>query len=60
MAAILGLNIDELKILLKEKDKGVCEIANDNANGQVIISGEKSVDNFLNFIKKEKHKIYSS
>ena len=54
MAAILGLNIDELKILLKEKDKGVCEIANDNANGQVIISGEKkSVDNFLNLLKKK-------
>jgi len=57
MAAILGLNIDELKILLKEKDKGVCEIANDNANGQVIISGEKkSVDEFLNLLKKKKIK----
>ena len=27
MAAMLGLNIDELQ-MLKRKDKGVCEIAN--------------------------------
>ena len=54
MAAILGLNIDELKILLKEKDKGVCEIANDNANGQVIISGESECVEKLQKILKEK------
>ena len=43
MIAVLGMKLDEILDLLKSKkeDKGVCEIANDNANGQVIISGNK-------------------
>jgi len=57
MAAILGLKIEELKKLLIEQKNGVCEIANDNAEGQVIISGEKkSVDKFLQFLKEKKIK----
>ena len=46
MLAILGINLNELENLIKvQKDKniGVCEIANDNADGQIIISGEKRV-----------------
>ena len=41
MIAILGLPIDEIKSFINEiEDKGVCEIANDNADGQTIISGD--------------------
>ena len=52
MIAILGLNIEEIKSLLKDLNnnvKGVCEVANDNAECQVIISGDKnSVINLQN------------
>ena len=61
MAAVLGLNIMDLKNLLKEQKKGICEIANDNADGQVILSGEKdSVNYILDLLKEKKSKIYSS
>ena len=45
MIAILGLKIEEINELIKTtNDKpGVCEIANDNAIGQVIVSGEKII-----------------
>ena len=43
MIAVLGLKINELeKILIKSENKNICEIANDNADGQVIVSGDKS------------------
>ena len=41
MLAILGLKINEINEIIKNQ-KGVCEVANDNAEGQVIISGDKS------------------
>ena len=43
MIAVLSLQIDEVKKILQEHESvsGVCEIANDNANGQVIVSGNK-------------------
>ena len=43
MAAILGTKIDLIKeiINLNLKQNDICEIANDNAEGQVIISGKK-------------------
>ena len=46
MIAVLGSKIEELKNLLKENiTKGVCEIANDNAEGQTIVSGDiESID----------------
>ncbi len=57
MAAVLGLSITELKNLLNEHNNGICEIANDNSKGQVIVSGEKdSVHNFLNKLKERKIK----
>ena len=34
MIAVLGTKIEELKILLKNYNNGICEIANDNADGQ--------------------------
>ena len=58
MIAVLGLNCKEINDLLeKREDKGVCEIANDNADGQVIISGEKeNVEKFQNLLKEKKVK----
>jgi [acyl-carrier-protein] S-malonyltransferase len=60
MIAVLGLKIDEINNLLKnrvDKNKGVCEVANDNADGQVIMSGDtKSIQNFQNFLKEKKVK----
>ena len=43
MIAILGLKFEDINQILEEqKDiKGICEIANDNADGQVIVSGDK-------------------
>lgn len=43
MAALLGVDIDKTEAAIKETPgTGVCEIANDNAPGQVVISGEKA------------------
>ena len=43
MIAVLGTKISEINDLLKShnQNSGVCEIANDNAEGQVILSGDK-------------------
>ena len=53
MAAIIGLKISEIEKILKDiKEEGVCEIANDNSEGQVVISGHKeAVDSFKSFAK---------
>ena len=57
MIAILGMKTDELINILKEKNTGVCEIANDNADGQIIVSGSKeAVDSFQGFLKEKKIK----
>ena len=59
MIAVLGMKTNEINELLKfkKKDKGVCEIANDNADGQVILSGNKeSVDSFQKHLKEKKIK----
>ena len=53
MAAIIGLKISEIEKMLKDFDEdGVCEIANDNSEGQVVISGDKvSVNSFKSIAK---------
>ena len=58
MLAILGAKINDIQDLLNSfKDKGVCEIANDNAEGQVIVSGDKnSVTSFKSLLKEKKIK----
>ena len=59
MLAVLGLNVDEIKDLLQDlkNKKGVCEIANDNAQGQIIISGDKEeIDLFQTVLKEKKIK----
>ena len=59
MTAIIGLKIDHLRKLINNfEHKGVCELANDNSNGQVVISGDKyAVDEFKNHAKKEGAKL---
>ena len=43
MAAILGLNLDNIETLVAEiKDNGICEIANDNEPNQVVLSGHRT------------------
>jgi [acyl-carrier-protein] S-malonyltransferase len=59
MLAVLGLNIQEIRNLMEKNNnkKGICEIANDNAEGQVIISGDKaSVESFQIFLNENKIK----
>ena len=56
MIAVIGENIDTVKELIKSslKKGSVCEIANDNAEGQVIISGEvESINNFKSTLKQK-------
>ena len=56
MLAVIGFNIKDLNEMIKNlKDiKGTCEIANDNAFGQVILSGDKKSIEALQFHLKEK------
>ena len=58
MLAILGAKIEDVYDLLNSfKEKGVCEIANDNADGQVIVSGDKdSIVSFQSLLKEKKIK----
>jgi [acyl-carrier-protein] S-malonyltransferase len=44
MAAILGLDLEAVSAIVAEAAKGggVCQAANDNGGGQVVISGEKN------------------
>ena len=43
MLAVMGLKIEELKKYINEvSTKGICEIANDNSDSQIILSGEKT------------------
>jgi len=59
MIAVLGLDINKVKDFIKDRNdkEGVCEIANDNADGQVIISGDRSsVNSFQIFLKEKKVK----
>ena len=56
MVAVLGLNIEEVKDFINKQkyQKGVCEIANDNALGQVILSGDYEKIKSLQVYLKEK------
>ena len=57
MLAVLGMKIDEVEkeINLLPKEE-VCEIANDNTKGQVVVSGTKKVIKILNENLKKKKK----
>ncbi len=56
MLAVMGVDSNELKSLIKEFDKikGICEIANDNSPGQIILSGNK--EKLITFSKDLKTK----
>ena len=58
MLAVLGLKMDEIEGYIKQtKDTGVCEIANDNSDSQIILSGEKKIiDEINNSLKNNKKK----
>ena len=58
MIAVLGSKIEELGDLIKKvKTKGVCEIANDNAEGQTIISGDiESINSLKDILRENKKK----
>tara|TARA_B100001093_G_scaffold414235_1_gene404280 strand:+ start:670 stop:1611 length:942 start_codon:yes stop_codon:yes gene_type:complete len=59
MIAVLGLDINKVKDLIEDRNdkKGVCEIANDNADGQIIISGDRSsIESFQILLKEKKIK----
>ena len=59
MIAVLGSSIDEIikLINLSSKEIKICEIANDNSDGQLIISGIKKVlKSFIKLLKKKKIK----
>ncbi|WP_319498157.1 ACP S-malonyltransferase [uncultured Cohaesibacter sp.] len=55
MAAVLGLTMDEVKEVTEEAADGeVCQVANDNATGQVVISGAKDAIERAAALAKEK------
>ena len=56
MIAVLGLKTDEIRKLIdiNKNKKGICEIANDNASGQVIVSGDKDSISYIQEIFKQK------
>tara|TARA_A100001011_G_scaffold399081_1_gene506145 strand:- start:830 stop:1759 length:930 start_codon:yes stop_codon:yes gene_type:complete len=59
MLAVMGIKLPELNKYISElkKENGVCEVANDNSNNQIIISGDKSAINEMSSIlKKDKKK----
>ena len=58
MLAILGSKIEDInKCISQLKNKGVCEIANDNAEGQIIVSGNiETINELKNILKENKKK----
>ena len=59
MLAVMGMKKEELNSLIKEIKNGVCEIANDNSHGQIILSGSKESITEINDLLKRDKKIYS-
>jgi len=61
MLAVLGSEIQEINnFILDVKSKGVCEVANDNAHGQIIVSGNiESIEELKDILKQNKKKCIS-
>lgn len=60
MIAVLGISIEEINYILDtlNNENNVCEVANDNAIGQIIISGDKkTIDKLIAVLKEKKIKI---
>ena len=53
MAALIGMSIKQtIEIIEKAQIHGICDIGNDNADGQVVISGDvKAVENAIEIAK---------
>ena len=57
MMAVLGMRLDEVEKEINLLPKGgICEIANDNSNEQVVVSGKKNVIKILSENLKKKRK----
>lgn len=58
MLAVLGSENEEIENCIKKiKSKGICEIANDNAPGQIIVSGNiELIQELQNILKENKKK----
>ena len=58
MVAVLGVDIKEINNLLEENQNNYkCYIANDNSNGQIVLSGlNPDVDKFIDTLKSKKIK----
>ena len=57
MIAVLGMPLKDVEEEIKSlSEKGLCEIANDNSDGQVVVSGAKTAINVLNENLKKKRK----
>ena len=59
MVAVLGSEIEEIEKIIKEKENDYkCYIANDNSNGQIVVSGNiKDIDSFILDLKAKVLKI---
>ena len=58
MLAVMGLKLEEVEKYINQikKDKGLCEIANDNSDSQIILSGDKGAINEIYKILKNNKK----
>jgi len=58
MLAVMGLKMEEIKKYIDQvKEKGICEIANDNSDSQIILSGEKiALEEISKILKLDKKK----
>jgi [acyl-carrier-protein] S-malonyltransferase len=61
MIAILGSDVKEINnYIMQVKNRGICEIANDNAPGQIIVSGNvETIDELKKILKENKKKSIS-
>jgi len=58
MLAVLGSSLENINNYIDQlKSKGVCEVANDNAEGQIIVSGNsETIEELKNILKVNKKK----
>jgi|TARA_B110000259_G_scaffold83881_1_gene97933 [acyl-carrier-protein] S-malonyltransferase len=58
MLAVLGSSLEDINNYIDQlKSKGVCEVANDNAEGQIIVSGNsETIEELKNILKVNKKK----
>jgi len=58
MLAVLGMKLNEVEQEIKMLSKeNICEIANENSNSQVVVSGKKkNIINFANILRTKKKK----